>query len=62
MFGELRALHCSMTICEGFSTGSDRSSTASIKLKIAVFAPMPNASVRMATAENPGDFASMRSP
>src|SRR5258708_37758262 len=43
MFGAFRALHLSSTNCEGFSTGSARSITASIKLKMAVFAPMPNA-------------------
>src|SRR5579864_1778346 len=34
----------------------------SIRLKIAVFAPIPNASVSIATAANPGDFASIRNP
>jgi hypothetical protein len=27
-----------------------------------VFAPIPNASVKIATAEKPGDFASIRNP
>jgi len=31
-------------------------------LKIAVFAPIPKASVNTATAVNPGDFARMRNP
>src|SRR5579863_170722 len=30
--------------------------------KMAVFAPMPSASVRMATTVNPGDLASLRRP
>ena len=62
MFGAFRALHFSSTSSEGLSTGRARSITASIKLKIAVFAPMPNTNVRMATAAKPGDLRSMRSP
>src|ERR1043165_9915015 len=46
----------------GFVNGSERSSTELITLNIAVFAPMPSASVMTATAVNPGDFASMREP
>src|SRR5271167_1670176 len=61
-FGELRAPQLSRTNWEGFSTASDRSITASIKLKIAVLAPMPRARVRIATALKPGDFRSMRNP
>ena len=37
-----------------------RKSTASIRLKIAVFAPMPSASESTAAAVNPGDFAICR--
>ncbi len=36
--------------------------TALSKLKIAVFAPMPRASVAMATVVKPGFFASIRNP
>jgi hypothetical protein len=36
--------------------------TALTKLNIAVFAPMPRASVAMATAVNPGFLASIRNP
>src|SRR5258707_9888163 len=49
MFGALRASHLSKTNFEGFSTGHERSSTASIKLKIALFAPIPRAKGRIAT-------------
>jgi hypothetical protein len=38
----------------GRSIGSDRSNTVFTRLKIAVFAPMPSASVNTATNENPG--------
>ena len=61
MFGALRALHFNKTSCAGFSTGSERSSTASIKLKIAVFAPIPKANVSTATAVNAGLLRNMRS-
>src|SRR5438270_13541266 len=40
--------------------GSGRSKTALTMLKIAVFAPMPSASVRTATRVNPGDLRSWR--
>src|ERR1044071_5876593 len=40
--------------------GSGRSRTALTTLKIAVFAPMPSASVRMAMNANPGDLRSWR--
>src|SRR5580700_396858 len=39
-----------------------RRTTASTTLKIAVFAPMPRAKVRTATAVKPGLFASIRQP
>jgi hypothetical protein len=35
---------------------------ASMRLKIAVFAPIPSASVNTAIAVNPGFFANIRSP
>jgi hypothetical protein len=41
------------TSCDGSLKGSGRSSTAFTTLKIAVFAPMPSASVAMAVAVNP---------
>src|SRR2546425_11345478 len=50
----------SKTSCSGFLTGSILSSTASIKLKIAVLAPIPSASVSTATAAKPGFFSSWR--
>src|SRR5438270_11185794 len=40
--------------------GSGRSKTALTMLKIAVFAPIPSASVRTATKVNPGDLRSWR--
>src|SRR5215469_8096882 len=40
--------------------GSGRSKTAFTTLKMAVFAPMPSASVRTVTAVKPGFFPSMR--
>src|SRR5689334_19104830 len=60
--GAFRALHRNMTSSDGFSTGSDRSITASIRLKIAVFAPIPSTSVSTATAAKPGELRSMRIP
>src|SRR5207249_2307044 len=44
----------------GRSTGSNRSRTVSTRLKIAVFAPMPSASVSTATAVKPGFFSNWR--
>src|SRR2546428_12061524 len=44
----------------GFRTGSDRSMSVLITEKIAVFAPMPSASVSTATAVKPGFFRSWR--
>src|SRR5467141_1739457 len=40
--------------------GKERSSTASTTLKMAVFAPMPSASVSTATAVKPGFFSNCR--
>jgi hypothetical protein len=45
----------------GFGYASGRSRTLLMTLKIAVFAPMPHASVRIATAVNAGDFFKLRS-
>src|SRR6266540_3381616 len=44
----------------GSLNGGGRSSTALTTLKIAVFAPMPSASVSTATAVKPGFFSSWR--
>src|SRR2546425_4106411 len=44
----------------GFRTGSDRSMSVLITEKIAVFAPMPSASVSTATAVKPGFFSNWR--
>src|SRR5205823_8931872 len=44
----------------GFLKGSGRSNTALTTLKIAVFAPMPSASVSTATAVKPGFFSNWR--
>src|SRR5260370_1057215 len=43
----------SSTNCCGFFTGSSRNKTWSSRVKIAVFAPIPNAKVTAATAANP---------
>jgi hypothetical protein len=43
------------------STGSSRIMTASIRLKMAVFAPMPSASVMTAAAVNPLLLPNVRS-
>src|SRR5439155_25845787 len=48
------------TISSGFWTAIGRSNTALTKIKIAVFAPMPSASVSTATAVKPGFFSSWR--
>src|ERR1700756_4119817 len=50
----------SKTSCWGSFTGSRRNNTWSRSVKMAVFAPMPRASVRTATAVKPGVRASMR--
>jgi hypothetical protein len=52
------SLRLTMRFASGY--GSGRRSTALITLKIAVFAPMPNASVRTAMSVNPGDLRSWR--
>ena len=46
---------------DGSRYGSGRSRTAFTTEKMAVFAPMPSASVIAATAVKPGLFASIRS-
>ena len=45
------------TNSSGFFTGSERSSTVMMIVKIAVFAPMPSASVSTDTAVKPGFFS-----
>ena len=50
----------SRTSSRGCSTGSDSSSSLSMMLKIAVFAPMPRASVSTTTIVNPGCSTSRR--
>ena len=47
------------SIAVGRSGGNGRHNTACTTLKMAVFAPMPNASVRPATVEKPGLLKSM---
>src|SRR6266550_7249055 len=44
----------------GSLNGNGRSNTASTTLKMAVFAPMPSASVSTATAVKPGFFSNWR--
>src|SRR3954452_18356307 len=44
----------------GSLNGSGRSSIASITLKIALFAPIPSASVAIAIKVKPGDFSNIR--
>ncbi len=51
----------SSTNCCGFFTGSSRNKTWSSRVKIAVFAPIPNAKVSAATAANPRLRRSVRS-
>jgi hypothetical protein len=46
--------------CSGFFTGMGFQSAASIKAKMAVLAPIPSASDRIATIVNTGDCRSMR--
>src|SRR5260370_10495968 len=60
--GHLCVSHWNRTSSSGCFTGKFLSITASIKLKIAVFAPIPSASVNTATAVNPGFFDSIRQP
>ena len=50
------------TSCCGSFTGSIFSSTVSIRLKMAVLAPIPSASDITATAVKPGLLASSRTP
>src|SRR4029450_1149492 len=45
---------------DGSLNGSRRRKRSLISLKIAVFAPIPSASVRTATRVNPGDLRSWR--
>ncbi len=48
------------TSCSGFGYGSGRRITPLMTLKIAVFAPMPSASVRIAMTVKPGTRARLR--
>ena len=50
------------TMRSGASKGIGRRTTALTTLKIAVVAPMPSASVRMAVAANPGCRVNVRTP
>jgi len=59
MFDFARASRRSLS---GWAKGSGRSKTALTTLKIAVLAPMPSASVRMATAVKPEFLRSVRTP
>jgi hypothetical protein len=52
----------SQTSSCGFFTGSIRNRTASINVKIAVFAPIPSANKSRATAVNPGVLPKRRRP
>src|SRR6266481_4344419 len=55
-------LSASVTSCSGSGYGSGFSNTPFTTENRAVFAPMPNASVRIATAANTGDLAIIRTP
>src|SRR6266513_1635211 len=55
-------LSCSVTSCSGSGYGKGFSSTPFTTENSAVFAPMPSASVRIATAVNPGDFVIILTP
>jgi len=57
----LLACWYSITSCSGCDTGSLRSSIWSIRVKIAVLAPMPRASERIATLAKSGLRRSPRS-
>ena len=46
----------------GCAYGNGRMSTLSTTVNIAVFAPMPNASVSTASAANPGELRNIRRP
>jgi hypothetical protein len=50
------------TSCCGSRTGSRRSSSESMSVKMAAFAPMPRASETTAIAAKPGLFRSIRLP
>jgi hypothetical protein len=52
----------SSTSCCGFFTGNERNITASIRLKMAVFAPIPSASESSATSVMPGERSIARRP
>ena len=50
------------TSCPGSFTGNDRMSSLSVMLKMAVFAPMPRASVMTTISEKPGFLIKIRAP
>ncbi len=50
----------SITTCSASGYGSFLNTTVCNTLKIAVFAPMPSASVSSTTAVNPGCFTALR--
>ena len=52
----------SITRCSGSGYGSGLSNTPLTTLKIAVFAPMPRASVKIASNVKPGCFRNIRTP
>jgi hypothetical protein len=51
-----------VTSSSGCVTGSGFNNTALAKVKIVVFAPMPNASVMTAIKVKPGCFINIRAP
>ncbi len=55
-----RSVSVTATRRSGWGNGNGRSRTALMTLNIAVFAPMPSASVMMATRLKPGDLRSVR--
>ncbi len=58
MWGRFRPDHSATTNRCGSLTGNERSITAFTNVKIAVFAPVPSASVSTTTTVNPGDLRS----
>ena len=61
-WGQPRDAQSSRTSCLEFRTGRLSSNTASIRLKMAVLAPMPSASVSTATAVKARFVPNMRTP
>jgi hypothetical protein len=62
MTGNFNATLLSETNCSGRSTGNGRTNAVLTRLKIAVFAPMPSASVMTAINVKPGFFNNIRAP